>query len=466
MLWTQQAKIRAGFWLVALVPILIGIFGITSLRSLFVSADTLARTNRTIQQLDSVYVLLSELEAAESEYIVTGAEAAVNTFHRVRARLDEDLKRLDELTAANKDQNLSMSNLHDLYGAKAMEMERTIELRASMGTEAAAAMLSKRLDSADGSTIADIRTTIRGIRKSEQERLDARTAVQGRSLLATIAAFWSVLLLNVGLVWFLWLSLRRETAEARREEERIRELNVELERRVEQRTEALRRSNEDLQQFAYAVSHDLQEPLRMVGTYTELLRRRYEGRLDKEADDHIGYAVRGVKRMTGMIRDLLEYSRAGQSEDNVLATVDPEEVLESVLQDLRAQIEEASAEVSHDPLPKLHAHRVWFDQIFQNLIGNALKYRSAAPPKVHVSASREDSVIVFSVQDNGIGIDPKYKDQVFGVFKRLHGSDVEGTGIGLATCKRIVERAGGRIWFESKPGHGSTFYFSMPATGD
>ena len=167
-----------------------------------------------------------------------------------------------------------------------------------MGTEAAAAMLSKRLGSADGSTIADIRTTIRGIRKSEQETLDARTAAQGQSLLATIAAFWLVLLLNVGLVWFLWLSIRRETAEARREEERIRELNVELERRVEQRTEALRRSNEDLQQFAYAVSHDLQEPLRMVGTYTELLRRRYEGRLDKEADDHIGYAVRGVKRMT------------------------------------------------------------------------------------------------------------------------------------------------------------------------
>ena len=149
-----------------------------------------------------------------------------------------------------------------------------------------------------------------------------------------------------------------------------------------------------------------------------------------------------------------------------LPTVDPEEVLESVVQDLRAQIEEASAEVTHDPLPKLHAHRVWFDQLLQNLIGNALKYRGEHPPKIHVSASRKDSVIVFAVRDNGVGIDPKYKDQVFGVFKRLHGSEVEGTGIGLATCKRIVERAGGRIWVESEPGQGSTFYFSMPATSD
>jgi light-regulated signal transduction histidine kinase (bacteriophytochrome) len=237
---------------------------------------------------------------------------------------------------------------------------------------------------------------------------------------------------------------------------------VELERRVEKRTEDLRRSNDDLQQFAYVASHDLQEPLRMIGIYTELLRRRYQGKLDNDADEYIRIAIEGVKRMSALIHDLLEYSRAGQAEDQPTETVNPEEVLAGVLETLRPRIEEASAEITHDPLPEVHTHRLWFSQLLQNLIANALKYRSEAPPRIHLSAERNDRVTKFAVRDNGIGIDSKYKEQVFGVFKRLHGRTVEGTGIGLATCKRIVERAGGRIWFESKPGQGTTFYFTIP----
>ncbi len=461
MSWSQQARIRFGFWLVALVPVLIGALGFLSTRSLFDSAQTLAQTNRSIRQLDKVYVQLSELEVAESEYIVTGNDRAIAAFEDARQRLNGDMRGLAELTRDNADQKLWMSHLQMLYESKVAEMDRTVKLRRTSGALAAAAMLSNRLQSSDGKTMEDIRKSIRKIRDSERAQLEDRTTLQNRSLFGTLLAFALVLLLNLALVGSLWLSIRRETEKARREEELIREQNVELERRVEQRTEDLRRSNEELQQFAYVASHDLQEPLRMIGIYTELLRRRYQGQIDGEADEYIRISVDAVKRMSELIRDLLQYSQAGQSEDHEPELVNPEEVLDTVLQNLGARIEEASAEITHDPLPNVLTHRVWFAQLFQNLVGNALKYRSQEPPRVHVSARRDGSHTVFAVKDNGVGIDAKYKDQVFGVFKRLHGRNVEGTGIGLATCKRIVERAGGRIWFESEPGRGSTFYFTI-----
>jgi light-regulated signal transduction histidine kinase (bacteriophytochrome) len=231
---------------------------------------------------------------------------------------------------------------------------------------------------------------------------------------------------------------------------------------VEQRTEALQRSNEDLQQFAYIASHDLQEPLRMVASYTELLQRRYKGKLDADADQFIEYAIDGVKRMNNLIRDLLAYSRAGHSAEEHLVPVTTEEVLATALQNLRASIGEVNAEVTHDPLPVVQYDPIRLTQVFQNLIGNALKYRGDQTPHIHVSSKTRGSEVIFFVKDNGIGIDPKYHSQIFGIFKRLHGREYEGTGIGLAMCKKIIERHGGRIWVESIVGSGSTFYFSIP----
>jgi light-regulated signal transduction histidine kinase (bacteriophytochrome) len=200
----------------------------------------------------------------------------------------------------------------------------------------------------------------------------------------------------------------------------------------------------------------------MVGSYTELLRRKYKGRLDADADEYINFAVEGVKRMQALINDLLEYARAGEDQDKQPERVNAEEVLEAVLLNLQPRIEEAGAVVTRDRLPAVLAYRTGLTQVLQNLIGNALKYRSDRPPKVHVGVSERAGEAVFSISDNGIGIDPKYKDQVFGIFKRLHGSEFEGTGIGLAMCKKIVERSGGRIWVESQAGAGSTFFFTVP----
>jgi signal transduction histidine kinase len=452
-------SIRISFWVLAALPVIICILGAFTVRTLFRTSDTLERTNRTIQQLDKFYADLSEIEIAEREFTLTGDEAALRPVERVRKTLQQDLSELDSLTGDNPDHKVWMSTLHMLLDEKLREMERSIAIRREKGPEATAEIIRDRNESRR-----NIRTSVAEIRESEQKRLDKRRADQQRSEGYTLALLAGLLVLNAALVWSLWNRLREQQVEARREEERIRELNVELERRVEQRTEALQRSNEDLQQFAYVVSHDLKEPLRMIGSYTELLRRKYQGQLDKEADEYINFAVEGVKRMQALIHDLLEYARAGEEEDKHTEQVDANEVLDTVLLNLQSRIEEAGAEVSRDSLPIVVTHRVWLMQLLQNLIGNALKYRSEQPPRVHVGAKRSETETVFFVRDNGIGIDPKYRDQVFGIFKRLHGREFEGTGIGLATCKKLVERAGGRIWFESKPGEGSTFFFSVPQT--
>jgi len=226
---------------------------------------------------------------------------------------------------------------------------------------------------------------------------------------------------------------------------------------------ALKSANADLEQFAFSATHDLQEPLRAVKAYCELLQKRYQGKLDPQADEIIAFCVGGASRMEFLINDLLAYTRASSMSEETREHSDLNAAFDAVLLNLSEAIKQSGASVTHEPLPSLRIGATPFQQILQNLIGNAIKYRSDAPPRIHVSAREQANSWLFSVQDNGMGIDPKYHEQVFGLFKRLHsGAKYSGTGIGLAICKKLVERYGGRIWLQSEVGQGTTFFFTIP----
>jgi light-regulated signal transduction histidine kinase (bacteriophytochrome) len=250
--------------------------------------------------------------------------------------------------------------------------------------------------------------------------------------------------LNLG-VTFLFSSLKESR-------ERIRQYSMELEQR-----------NTELNNFTSIAAHDLRAPLRAISGFAGLLQKNYKDKLDAKADDYISYIVEGTERMNHLINDLLKYARVGIRE-KPLVPVDVNTVIQKTLADLTFEITQSNAAITVDPLPRVSADNLELIQLFQNLIGNAIKYRSNAP-RIHISAEQRDGEWLFQISDNGIGIDPLQFDRIFQIFSRLHSSDAySGTGIGLAICKKIVEGLGGRIWVESKPGEGSTFFFTLPLT--
>jgi signal transduction histidine kinase len=248
-------------------------------------------------------------------------------------------------------------------------------------------------------------------------------------------------------------------------EKRERGLRHQVEEDLAKKVDELARSNADLEQFAYVASHDLQEPLRMVSAYTQLLGERYKGKLDENADKFIGYACEGALRMQVLIQDLLAFSRVGRA-GAVNASVDCNAVMQEVLQTLATAIQESGAGVTHGELPTVWADRTQIAQVFQNLIGNAIKFRGKEPPVVSVQAEKADQHWLFTVSDNGIGIAPEYAESIFVVFQRLHArTEYPGNGIGLAICKKIIERCGGKIWVGPGTGSGTTFKFTLPLRG-
>jgi signal transduction histidine kinase len=268
-----------------------------------------------------------------------------------------------------------------------------------------------------------------------------------------------------GVLFVVALSRAAELGVSLNEHQRVL-AELEKEVQVRRRIEAeLKRSNAELEQFAYVASHDLQEPLRMVASYVQLLARRYRGKLDGDAEEFIQFAVDGATRMQALINDLLGYSRVG-SKGKPLVPSDLDSVLDDALSNLSIRLRETNAEVVRDPLPEVLADSGQLTQLFQNLIGNALKFVADGHPHVRVAATSDDGLVRISVSDNGIGIDPRFEKRIFEVFQRLHTrEEYPGTGIGLAVCRKIVERHGGRIWVESEPGRGATFHFTLQPAG-
>ena len=329
-------------------------------------------------------------------------------------------------------------------------------------------------------TIAKLQTLYRTKEQQQQnELLEHRLQTQKTRLGASLGGFVLLFLIaflvnnryrlknraNQALAEAATAQAREAEAQARalQAENRRKEIELEKARETALLVEQLKRSNEELEQFASVASHDLQEPLRTINSFVGLLQKRYEGQLGEDADTFIGYIVDGSNRMLALIRDLLAFSRVGRQEVehrpvNVCA------VLQQTLSGIQTALDEADAEVTIDPMPTVEGDARQLGQVFQNLISNAVKFRGEAPPRVHISALREEAFWRFSVKDNGIGIKEKYQQKIFEIFQRLHSrSKYEGTGIGLATCKKIVERHGGRIWVESEEGRGTTFFFTIPA---
>jgi signal transduction histidine kinase len=259
----------------------------------------------------------------------------------------------------------------------------------------------------------------------------------------------------------LMADLERTTVSKERLEQEVEE-RKRAEAVLEERSIELARSNAELEQFAYVASHDLQEPLRMVASYMQLIERRYKGELDADANEFIGYAVDGAKRMQALIGDLLAYSRAG-THAHPFQPTDSAAVLAAVKRNLRLALDESGARITHGALPVVLADASQLTQVLQNLIANAVKFRGQAPPEIDIQCEAAGRAWRFSVRDNGIGIAPEYFERIFVLFQRLHGwRDYPGTGIGLAICKKIIERHGGDISVQSAPGKGSTFTFTLP----
>jgi PAS domain S-box-containing protein len=250
----------------------------------------------------------------------------------------------------------------------------------------------------------------------------------------------------------------RDITKQVRDAERLARLNADLQRS----NEVLALTNQDLERFAFIASHDLQEPLRMITAYSQLLIKSFPGEFDSQASAYVDNIVDGTTRMRDLLADLLAYTEIRSRDEETVELVDLNVVLENVRQNLKASIDESGAVVTADRLPVVRAYRAHFQPLFQNLIGNAIKYRSELSPRIHVSTQEVEGELRFSVSDNGMGIEPEYHKQIFEVFRRLHGRKIPGTGVGLAICQRVVERYGGRIWVESQSGKGATFFFTLP----
>ena len=260
-------------------------------------------------------------------------------------------------------------------------------------------------------------------------------------------------------------ALELQIAQRQKAEADVRDLNCQLEQRVEQRTAALKRSNDELAQFAYVASHDLQEPLRMVAIYTQLLQKRYHGRLDTDADEYIRFAVTGANRMQALIRDLLSVAQIDQAEP-ARNLIRADDALDMAVLALQVPISQSGACLRRQPLPEVLGDREQLALVFQNLISNSIKYSGPNVPKIEIAVEERNGEWQFCVADHGIGFEPAYAQQIFGVFKRLHSNTVyPGTGIGLSIAQKIIERSGGRIWAESELGKGARFLFTMPKAG-
>jgi signal transduction histidine kinase len=454
-----KTRVVTGFGAAIAVLALLAVF---SFRDLVENDEQRGWVTHTHVVMDTIDTLIAELTSAETlqrGYVITGNDSFRVDFQSSVDRVHAGMAQLRSLTADNPIQQRDLDHLSALVESRLAELRGWLELRQQGDLESTANAIAgghgKQHMDAILAVIGDMRTEEQRLLTVRTQVMDAGSRVTKELILGgnAIALFFAVTAMIV---------VRREMSRRMHADELVREANTELERRVAERTADLARSNSELQQFAYVASHDLQEPLRMVASFTQLLAKRYKDKLDDDAREFIDFAVDGATRMQTLITDLLMYSRVG-TQGKPLERTSCDKVLDKTLASLKFAIDENKATITRQPLPEIMADPIQLGQLFQNLIANAMKFHGNKHPQIAVSAERREDSWQFAVQDNGIGIDPAHGDRIFVIFQRLHTkTEYPGTGIGLAICKKIAERHGGRIWVEPTPGGGSRFRFTVP----
>jgi len=432
------------------------------------TSDRLNLSQQILQKLENVLSSVIDAETGQRGYLLTGRESYLEPYNLAIKTVDRQIAALKTLTVADRDQQQQLSRLEPLIAKKFAELQKTISLRRNKGFEPAIELV---LTDQGKDLMDEIRTALQQLQGQQYEQLQTWLKQKQEEAQRVQLMFLVGIVLNLIAFYLVYRAIKQEMTERRQAEVSLRQLHEQLEAKVQERTAELKEantnllySNRELEQFAYVASHDLQEPLRAVNSYAQLLGRKYQGNLDAKADKYLGYIMEEATRMQQLINDLLDFSRVGTRGKELKPTA-CEAMLSQVLENLQVAIAESQVLVTHDPLPTLMGDETQLNQLFQNLIANAIKFRRSEPPRVHVSAVQRGNEWVFGVRDNGIGMEPEYFDRIFTIFQRLHSrAEYPGTGIGLAVCKKIVERHGGRIWVESDLGLGTTFYFTIPLT--
>ena len=446
---STENKIHVGFGVAALVLLVVGFAAYLNISQSIETTAEAARIRGTIDRLVVILSNIRDVENAQRGYIITGREYYLSDFETSATNAEAAILVLQSQEGAHALQSAELDSLILLVRNRLEFARETIVLGRQSGLARARneIMTDKGLQMTNA-----IRQHVSDLESRKRESLqNVKTLARERANQTVPFIIFSSAVAFIFLVLAMMV-LRQDIAERKR-----------LEAALQDRAEDLQRSNEDLERFAYVASHDLKEPLRMVSNFCQLLEQKYRESMDDEGKEYIRYSIEGTKRMQLLIDDLLAYARVG-TRGNPFAHLDGNEVLKEILTNIRMMIDERKAVVTFDPLPVVYGDVVQIGQVLQNLITNAVKFQKKdSAPQVHVSAVRTSGEVVFSVRDNGIGIDPRHFGKLFNLFQRLHGrEEYSGTGIGLAVCKRIIGRHKGRIWVESEPGKGSTFFFSLP----
>lgn len=420
---------------------------------------SLLRTHNLTSCAEQLSTLASDARAGERGFLITGDERYLYPLQQANAVLPTQIDSCNQIasdrSAAVRKQ---MATAATLVQQRVNQALQVLTIQNTRGFAAAVEAMKK--DNSEA-TMEDIHQQIAGLERQFAADEFRYLESQRNLTRGAYVIFVAGTLVLIGVMFWLYSALLSYLHGRYAANTELQRVNAELESRIEERTQDLTRANEELQQFAYVASHDLQEPLRTITSFTQLLETKYKGQLDEDADEFIGYIVSSARRMTDLINGLLALGRLRKA-GHATAPICFSDLLNEAQISLQAAIRESGAEIEADPLPALVVDRVQFAQLFQNLISNAIKYRRDEPPRIVVRARRDLASWVFSVSDNGRGFNQQFAERIFGLFQRLHPRDVDGTGMGLSIARRILERHGGRIWAESKEGTGSTFYFSLP----